>query len=53
MCSAYIRGTIRSPGNSPLNNAQCTHVPITGIDNTMPDNVARIPVPESRSSGSE
>ncbi len=52
-CSTYRRGMISVPGNSPPNSAQCSQVPSTGIESTMPDRVARIPVPESRSSGSE
>src|SRR5699024_6868226 len=54
MCSVYSRGMNSPlPGNSPPNSAQCNQVPITGIDSTIPDNVARTPVPDSRSSGSE
>ena len=53
MCRAYILGTITVPGNSPPNSAQCAQVPMTGTDSVMPESVARIPVPDSRSSGSE
>jgi hypothetical protein len=44
---------ISVPGNSEPNNAQCVQVPMTGRLSTIPDSVARMPVPESRSSGSE
>src|SRR5699024_4175577 len=54
MCSVYSRGMNSPvPGYSPPNSAQCNQVPITGMDSTMPDSVARTPVPDSRSSGSE
>ncbi len=53
MCSAYRRGIRISPGKSPPNSAQCIQVPTIGMPIVMPDSAARIPVPESRSSGSE
>ncbi len=42
-----------SPGKSPPNIAQCIQVPITGRPRVIDDSAARMPVPESRSSGSE
>ena len=49
----YRRGMMMSPGYSPPKMANCSHVPITGIDMTIAETPVRMPVPESRSSGSE
>ncbi len=53
MCSAYRRGMRISPGKSPSNSAQCIQVPITGRPSVIDESAARIPMPDSRSSGSE
>ncbi|SID01996.1 Uncharacterised protein [Mycobacteroides abscessus subsp. abscessus] len=53
MCMAYRRGIRMLPGKSPPNSAQCIQVPISGRPMVMPESAARIPVPESRSSGRE
>ena len=42
-----------SPGKSPPKIAQCIQVPISGMPSVIDDSAARMPVPESRSSGSE
>ena len=42
-----------SPGKSPPNISQCIQVPMIGTLIVIPENAARRPVPESRSSGSE
>ena len=53
MCTAYSRGMMMSPGKSPPKIAQCIQVPISGMPSVIDDSAARMPVPESRSSGSE
>ena len=47
-----VRETIRLPGNYPPKTKNSAHVPISGMERTMPSTNRR-PVPESRSSGSE
>ena len=53
MWMEYRRGMRMSPGKSPPNSAQCSQVPISGMPSVIDDSAARMPVPESRSSGSE
>jgi hypothetical protein len=52
MCTLYSRGMIISPGNGPPKMPYTRYVPITGAVCTNPA-MARMPVPESRSSGRE
>ena len=49
-CSGY-RCSMTSPGNSPPNSTNESHVPTSGMPSAIPS-VMRRPVPESRSSGS-
>ena len=63
MCKPYIRGMMAPTsehwlptppqGKSPLNSAQCSQVPITGIPMVIEESAARRPMPDRRSSGSE
>ncbi len=52
-CATYKRGMMMSPGKSPSKISQCIQVPMIGMLIVMPENAARRPVPDSRSSGSE
>ncbi len=46
------REMISSPGYSPPNTRNASHVPTNGTDSST-DHMIRRPVPDSRSSGSE